>query len=447
MKNKSQRKTLKATVEVFINKATGKFEPLVTQETLKKIEDDLRNRYATKIIAARKNQKIKDRLIAIITTDYKHLLSTSKETRKKQASYIVTAIVGTGIIEMLINANQAITDIGFNGADLTIETNDEKIRVPGALLGIDEQYIDKTIQKYARANNKEFNETLPILDGMIGNVRISAIHEVLSPSGATLSLRISRPALALNKDNFQNFAPLYILELLEKIVKTNANIFISGETGSGKTELQKLLLSFIDAREKIVLIEDVQETHAKALFPKKDVLSWITGKNIGISDLTKAALRNNPKWIIVSESRGKEAYEMLQAILSGHNIISTLHATDALAISRRFVNMCASGYEVNEEMLTDDFLRYVDFGIHVERMEIDGKIIRYLSELVEYKPADLSTTVFKQYYSPKLKQFIAETGKLSTSFKQRMERKGLEFEFSKEVKLDGKNKVSAKKVL
>lgn len=436
----NEKKSLENTINQFLSD-TGEFEPLVQKGIVEKIDADLRKVYFKEVLKARKDTKIKNKLVDIIFDEYKSELSHEKALRKKQAKWVVEELVGTGIIGMIIEANADITDIGWNGTHLALETNDEKIIVKGEKLGIDHTYVERVIQKYARANDKEFNESLPRLDGMIGNVRLNAIHRVLSPDGATLSLRVTRPLLALSGENFEAFAPIEILELLELIVKTNANIFISGETGSGKTELQKLLLSFVNEREKIVMIEDVRETHAKTLFEDKDIYSWITGKNTSITDLTSASLRNNPKWIIISETRGKEAYEMMQAILSGHHVVTTLHATDALAIPRRFVNMCASGYDVNEQMLLSDFLRYVDFGIHIERQEINGKVVRYLSELVEFSN-DETQYIFRQTYNGITKKFEYEYGKISVAFLKRMQRKGLTFEFKEGVN-DGESKVKA----
>lgn|GEM_PF-3974588 len=96
---------------------------------------------------------------------------------------------------------------------------------------------------------------------------------------------------------------------------------IAGETGSGKTELLKLLLSFIPKETRQIVIEDVQETHIKELFPEHDVFAWVTSPEKSIEDLVKASLRFYPKYINVSETRGAEAYEMIQAALFGVRVL------------------------------------------------------------------------------------------------------------------------------
>jgi len=183
---------------------------------------------------------------------------------------------------------------------------------------------------------------------------VNAVHRSVSPFGTTLALRFSESKLVLNYQNFSDFAPPNVLNLLEAMVKTRGNIVISGETGSGKTELQKFLTGFIPFEEKIVLIEDTADSRLKEIYPEKDINSWISSEIVSFTDLIKAALRNNPTWIILSETRGKEAYEMLQAVLSGHKMITTLHAVDVRAIPKRFVNMIKIGYSVDESSVLDD---------------------------------------------------------------------------------------------
>lgn len=211
-----------------------------------------------------------------------------------------------------------------------------------------------------------------------------------------MALRVSRPKLALTNENFSDFAPMYMYDFFKAAIQARSNIIIAGEVGTGKTEFQKLLLSHVPFEQKIVVIEDVQESHVKTMFEDKDIHSWLTGAKASISDLIKAGLRNNPAWISVAETRGEEAYEMLQAVLSGHNIVTTLHAVNARAIPSRFVNMAKMGYTVDEKSLLQDIYSYFNFGVHIKKTKINGQVIRYLSELVEFRPDQTAITLFKQ---------------------------------------------------
>lgn len=420
-------KTNKAEDE-FLNKLLentgGDYKPPIEQAKLNMIRDDLTRNYSEEVLQALTDDDIRQKLVQVVLKEHGTFFKKDIEV----ARYIVRECIGTGIIERIMT-NDKITDVGWNGTQLSIETNDNKWLIDGKKLNITQEYIERVISKYAVVNDRDFNSGNPIMDGMFKNVRISATHIDNSPTGATMSMRVARPKLALNSANFDNFAPPYVLELFEKIVKTKANICISGETGTGKTELQKLLLSFVDNHDRIIMIEDVQETHAKELFPDKDIYSWITTPKKHISDLVKACLRNNPRWIIISETRGAEAYEMLQAVLSGHFIITTLHAVNARAIPRRFVNMCASGFKINESAVEEDINKYFDFGVHIKKVVINGKVIRYLNEIVEFSETG-ATTVFKQTFVNG--QFIQEIGSLSENFKERMAEKSISFEFPKQ---------------
>lgn len=405
----------------LLDEENENYKPPIDEARLNMIRDDLTRNYSEEVLQALTDDEIRQKLVQVVLKEHGGFFKKDI----KVAQYIVRECIGTGIIERIMT-NDEITDVGWNGSQLSIETNNNKWLIDGKKLNITQDYIERVISKYAVVNDRDFNSGNPIMDGMFKNVRISATHIDNSPDGATMSMRVARPRLALNKSNFDNFAPSYILELFEKMVKTKANICISGETGTGKTELQKLLLSFIDNHDRMIMIEDVQETHAKELFPDKDIYSWITTPKKSISDLVKACLRNNPRWIIVSETRGAEAYEMLQAILSGHYVITTLHAVNARAIPRRFVNMCSSGFTINENAVEEDINRYFDFGVHIKKVVIDGKVIRYLNEIVEFSENG-STTVFKQKFING--KFVHEIGTLSESFKERMAEKFIHFEF------------------
>ena len=764
-------------------------QPLLTKQELAEIRSDLNEAQPDLVQAAINDKGARQQLAKYVRKSYKDYI----KNRKEVTEYILREVVGIGFIEeLLINPN--ITDIGWNGTFLTIETNDNYISIQPEELGegVDEKYIQRIISKFSDAAGKEFTGTNPILDALENGLRLSATHQDASPDGTTFSIRITRPKLALNRDNFRIFAPEFILDFINQVMLTRANITISGTTGTGKalvvgtkvprvgcmntlvedivvgdyvynrlgeqvrvqgvypqgklpvyevilkdgrslkvndehlwtvyngknqlrtmttrqmmaaglskkdssykfkvpmnggvqspeidlptdpyivgafigndcktngkkskgsyplvlsspddelpkaiadmldcvvvkedgnysyvfynvfgskaddyqliqapdilpeevltyshlkripplylqgsydqrlallqglmdtdgsyyeptptdgsirrrvtygtvsevlaedvlylarslgytgtivsqtresnrteygvtlqvpnddkhklfrysvkraraleavgkpdrkrfdyvpivdikdlgyeeeqiciyvddeehlfqagdfvvthnTELQKLMMSYIPATERIIMIEDVQETHAKRLFPDKDIYSWVTGPNNTITTFVKAALRNNPKWIIVSETRGAEAYEMLQAILTGNNTVTTLHSINAKTIPKRFANMIANSFpNVNEEALMTDILTYFDFGFHIEKIFLrdpdtgQGKLIRYLQEIVEFDEHK-SNTLFKQRFSKGV--FYVSTSQLSADYVERMEKHFLSYTF------------------
>lgn len=375
-------------------------QPPISDEDVKEIRVILQQQFSSLLVRAMSDTTaIKDLQQTIMNAAvFKNTISYHNP---EVAKSIVNEVADLGVIDYLLQQHPNITDIGFNGRFLSIETNSEKYTYgnhPGEH-PITEGYIKQLINRFALregAKGKEFGPGRPLFNGFNNNIRISATHRSVSPAGTTLSLRVSKPTLALNKQNFDSFAPNFIYSVLKLFIRAHANIIISGETGTGKTELQKLLIGEIPFEDKIIMIEDVAETHLTEIYPDKDIYSWITSDNgdtqaagksgVSISDHVKNALRNNPKWLMISETRGQEAYEMFQAVLSGHNIITTLHSINNEAVPRRFVGMSSLGFNIREDLLEEDFLNYMHIGIHIKKKILNGHVFRYLDELAEFVP-------------------------------------------------------------
>lgn len=384
-----------------VGRKKGAVKLEINQQTIDQIQEILTDDFSQMLVQVTVDASKMDDIIHLLETNPKFSRFPTYHNHA-YAKGVAQEIVDLGVIDSLIQHNPDITDIGYNGRFLTVETNSEKYTY-GLKKGeqrIDNQYIMKLVQRFALregADGKNFSKGSPIFNGFSNNIRISATYPSIAPGGITMSLRISRPKLALTNKNWNNFAEKAVYYLLMMFVRAHANILISGETGTGKTELQKLLIGAIPFEDKIIMIEDVAETHLAELYPDKDIYSWITTdggdvqssnqKGVTISDHIKNALRNNPKWLMISETRGPEAYEMFQAVLSGHNLITTLHSISNQAVPRRFVGMSSIGYpNINEEMLQEDFLQYMHIGVHIKKKIVNGKVFRYLDELAEFVP-------------------------------------------------------------
>lgn len=364
---------------------------MVREDILKGIADDIKESNPKLYLDAFTDEIARESLAKLIFSENDWLDAEALD-------YVMQQLVGLGVIEEIIKDHD-VTDISYNGTDLIVNTNNSGKYVFEK--NFSEDKVIKIIQKIANAVKKEFTQKNPILDAQLKTLRLNAVHKVSSPYGTTMALRVARPKLALTKNNFENFAPLYMYDFFEAVIKSRANILIAGEVGTGKTEFQKLLMSFVPFDQKIVWIEDVREGHIKELFPEKDVHSYLTNEITSILDLTKAGLRNNSAWISVAEVRGFEAFELLNAVLSGHNIVTTLHSVNAKAIPKRFSHMVKMGYDsVDDKDLINDIKTYIQFGVHIKKTTINGKVKRYLSEVVEYRP-DGDITIFKQTYTKK----------------------------------------------
>lgn len=387
---------------------------LITPNEVEQIRQSLIESHAGLVVRGMLDSDVRKQLEKIVARDYKMVTKNNPDVVR----YVVRETIGTGVIEEILQ-DESITDVGYNGSELIIETNDRK-SVYDTDFEITDEYIVRLVNKFANANNRDFTSKNPIFDGRFENVRINALHSqnTAPESGTTMSLRVVRPRLALTKDNFTGFAPMFMLDFFKAAALSHANMVISGTTGTGKTELHKLISSFIPFNDRIILIEDTPETFMKEMFPEKDIYSWVTNEDVGVTQLIKAGLRNHPVWMMVTETRGSEAYEMIQTVLSGHSIITSLHANDARAIPARFVNMAKMGYQLDEASLIDDIRRYFDFGIHIKKVNYHGMVVRYLSEVIEFNPNG-DKTIFKQRFVDGV--FHYETTEIPKKFRFKLE--------------------------
>lgn len=323
----------------------------------------------------------------------------------------IQAIIENSFLEPYLNID-TVTDISYNGTQLRIQDNvkgryeAEKHPSQHEVLSLGKKIADEM--------GKEFTDTDPILDTELAYLRVNFIHSSISPSGCTFAIRVSKPRLAIK--SVKEIANEDVEQLLKVLIKADTNILISGKTGAGKTELQKLLVGFIPDIKKVSLIEDTMDSHIKTIYPSKDINSWriltedTREKKIYYSDLIRAGLRNNPNWLIVAETRDSDAaYYMLESALTNHSIITTLHAKGAKMIPTRLMSMIRQKYPMNELLLGQDITSVLKFGIHMGLDETEHGIKRYIKEIVEYTGYDERGVSYTPIYEV-IKEFNEKTG-------------------------------------
>ncbi|MDF2558071.1 MAG: type secretion system protein [Bacillales bacterium] len=327
-------------------------------------------------------------------------------------------------------SDNGITDISFNGSSLNLQHN-LKGRFRAGMQP-DAKDVFQLIKRIADIQGKDFTPTNPILDTELSYIRVNAIHDSISEKGISFSIRLSPPRLALKDPS--DVSTEEVSQLLKVLIEAKTNIIISGSTGSGKTELQKTLVGFIPNHQKITLIEDTRDSHLKTLYPEKDINSWKTLKEyhrentITEYELIKAGLRNNPDWILVSETRGLEAYEMLESALTGHSILTTIHSNSAEQIPSRLIRMICRGYKLNELLLGKDIVSALRFGIHMQTVFTEQGIKRFIKEIVEFVDFNdkgaLAIPIYQssRNYNQNSNKYIvnSSTGKLSAETIQRL---------------------------
>lgn len=157
-------------------------------------------------------------------------------------------------------------------------------------------------------------------------------------------------------------------------------------TGSGKTELQKYLLTRMNDNARVIAIDNILELDQLSLKNQLDLNIWQVDENrdlVSIQRLVKTALRSNPDWLIVAEARGEEMLEVLNSSLTGHPIITTIHAFDILSMPNRMVRMVMMNAQtLRFDDVYQDISYHLRFYIYLKRKyDADGFVQRYISSI------------------------------------------------------------------
>ncbi|AYK68284.1 type II/IV secretion system protein (plasmid) [Bacillus subtilis subsp. subtilis] len=390
----------------------------ITKETLDQINKILTEDHAELFHQAFIKEDSKEALKIVVKELFSNVLDTSEKV-----DYAIRELVGMGLIEQL-KSDERVTDIGFDGNQLWVQGND----IVKYSLPFEEDEAIKTVSKFSSSTGTELTAKRNILNTSKDRMRLNAVHNSVAVDGTTFAIRVSRPGMALNEENFASFAPLYMLDFIKAAAKTRSNILISGETGTGKTEFQKLFINYIRENERIAFIETNKDIYIKETFPERDIFYWVANEVTSIEKLiSHAALRSHPVWVMVAEVVGREVYQMVNGILTGHKIATTLHSVDARAQPQRLLGMAKEGYNVDDKMFLDNIYRYVDFGFHIEKIPVgNGKEIRYLNEVVAFNSDHSASTIFRQDYVGD-GRFVIEHGTLPAEFLKKLKKFSVDY--------------------
>ena len=276
-----------------------------------------------------------------------------------------------------------ITDISYtNGGQLWLKSLSKGVyRVERP--EINNALIEKLAFQCSNVMGKTFNMAHPFLDAESTELRLNFVHDSIATNGVALVIRKTPAKIRLNREKLLNeeYVSADLLDFLLNCVQGHANIIVSGETGSGKTELVKYLASTTKENEKIITIEDTLELHLDRIFPHRDIVAMKTNNIASYSDVLVTCMRQNPIWILLSEVRSAEAVMAVRNSISyGHHIISTIHSDKAALIPMRMYSLIESNIDVEQFVTT--IHRYVQIGIYVKGY-MSAKLGRFQREIME----------------------------------------------------------------
>lgn len=287
-------------------------------------------------------------------------------------------ISGYGPLTELLDDKQ-ITEIMVNGTNEIYIELDGQVVKDDSVSFINEDHIIRTIQRMIQPLGRTIDTSNPMVDARLADgSRLNAVIPPLSLKGPVLTIRKFKEELA-NIDDFLRSGALtpYMARFLEACVQAKLNIIICGGTGGGKTTLLNVLSSFIGKQERIITIEDAAELKLEQdhVISLETRLTNYEGEGeVTIRDLVLNSLRMRPDRIIVGEVRGKEAFDMLQAMNTGHNgSLTTMHANSpADALNRLETMILMAGMEIPIKAIREYIENAIDIVVHIQRLS-DGK--------------------------------------------------------------------------
>ena len=300
---------------------------------------------------------------------------------------ICNDVLGLGPLEPLLSRDD-IADIMVNGPDkVYIETNgkieltDVKFRDNAQLMNI--------CQRIVTTVGRRVDEASPICDArLVDGSRVNVIAPPLAIDGAALTIRkFSKDKLTL--ENLVNFGSISQAgaTVLEVAAACRCNILISGGTGSGKTTLLNCMTDYVEPGERVITCEDAAELqlknpHVVRLETRPPNLEGIG--EISMRDLVKNCLRMRPERIIVGEVRGPEAFDLLQAMNTGHDgSMGTVHANNPREGISRLENMIAmGGFNLPAKAMREQIASAVHVIIQASRLRDGSRKITHITEII-----------------------------------------------------------------
>ncbi|MCC5988607.1 MAG: CpaF family protein [Pararhodobacter sp.] len=326
------------------------------------------------------------RLLNEILISERIQVSAAEESRL--LNEIADDMLGFGPLERFLTRDD-ISDIMVNG------TEPIYVEVGGLVKRTETRFSDNAqllnvCQRIVSLVGRRVDEASPICDARLQDgSRVNVIIPPISLNGPALTIRrFQAERLTINQLVTIGTISAAGAELVRIIARTRCNVLIVGGTGSGKTTLLNIMTGFIDHNERIVTCEDtaelqLQQPHVVRLETRPPN---IEGKGeITMRELVRNCLRMRPDRIIVGEVRGPEAFDLLQAMNTGHDgSLGTLHANSPTEAITRMTSLVTMGYgSLQNDVIERMFASSIDIIIQIDRLRDGSRRITQITEVVD----------------------------------------------------------------
>jgi len=323
-------------------------------------------------------------LVSVIATDEKVQLNELEEAAL--AVELTDDMVGLGPLEPLLQDDE-ITDILVNGPfDIYVERHGKLHKTQARFR--DAQHVVHIAQRIATGVGRRIDESSPLVDARLADgSRVNIVLPPLVLNGGTISIRkFAKQNITLEMMVRQGNISAEMAQFLDIAARCKVNILISGGTGSGKTTLLNAVSRHIDSDERIITIEDavelrLQQPHVVQMETRPPNIEGVG--YIPQRELVRNALRMRPDRIIVGEVRGNEAFDMLQAMNTGHDgSMSTVHANsprDALSRLENMVLMASANLPLRA--LRAQIASAINLVVQIERMRDGVRRVERICEI------------------------------------------------------------------
>lgn len=357
--------------------------------------EEIKKRVLRRLDVTRENEE--ERLLEVIDGeifDYTKEKVISLSQRRRLRTQIFHSLRRLDVLQELLE-REDVTEIMVNGAGkIFYERN-------GSMFLWEQHFSSKErlediIQQMVGNHNRMINTAQPIADTRLADgSRVNVVLDPIAIDGPAVTIRkFPKHPLGMEELIAGESIGAECAALLERLVKSGYNIFISGGTGSGKTTFLNALSAFIPETERVITIEDSAELQLQGipnLVRLETRNAGVEGTlEISIRDLIRTALRMRPTRIIVGEIRGAECLDMLQAMNTGHDgSLSTGHANSCQDMLSRMETMVLMGVELPLSAIRAQIASGIDIMVHLGRLRDKSRRVLSIMELNGVKEGEI----------------------------------------------------------